>query len=260
MKGAAMKSNKEIRLESLSRVLTGKWFGRIFLVSTLLGLVNNLANEIVLRVFKECEIQTWFDYLEVKIQSLVNGVDCSVPSRAIAMQMNNATLFSLFIAFIFGGIALFGITAVVLKSAKQEEGAWFKDSFAGFARPLGLAWLGFAVMVRIALWSVLLVVPGIVASYRYSQCWNLKVEHPDWSASRCLAESCRIMEGHKFQRFRLDFSFLLAVATVMLVAVAIISWVRIHVIVSLVTLLATAILIILGMWMSVARAVFYKAL
>ena len=95
-----------------------------------------------------------------------------------------ATAFQMFITFIFGGIAVYGITCVVLKAAKEDERGWCRDSMGGFVRPLGVAWLGFVLFVRIFLWSLLLLVPGMIATYSYSQCWNLKVEHPDWGASK----------------------------------------------------------------------------
>ena len=254
-----MKTNREIRSESLKRVLTGKWFWRILIVSILLGSVNDFANKVVAYIFREFEIQTWFDYLIVKLHGLASGVECEVPSRAIAMQMNNATAFMLFTAFIFGGIALFGMTAVVLKSAKQEDRGWFRDSFAGFARPLGLAWLGFLLAVLVTMWSLLLVIPGIVASYSYSQCWNLKVENPDWSAGRCLAESARMMKGHRLQRFRLDMFFVVACLAIMFPVIAAGSSIS-GFMTLLLHIIALPLVLLLGMWMSVSRAVFYKAL
>ena len=54
-----MKSNKEILRESFKRVLSGKWFWRILIVSTLLGTVNNFANKLIADIFAKYEIQTW---------------------------------------------------------------------------------------------------------------------------------------------------------------------------------------------------------
>ena len=256
-----MKTNRQIRIESLKRVMTGKWFGRIFLVMILLGFINNTANTIVATMYKRCEIQTWFDYLLVKIQSLASGMDCAVPSRAIMMQMNHSTLFMLFIAFIFGSIALFGVTAVVLKSAKEDDNGWFGGSFAGFSRPLGLAWLWFVLMVRIAFFLCLLVVPGIVASYRYSQCWNLKVENPDWSATKCLVESDLMMRGRKWQRFRLDMFFVM-LSGILFTAICAagafmpetpITW-------FILEFFGGIPLIFVCIWFSVARGIFYTSL
>lgn len=256
-----MKSNKEILRESFRRVLSGKWFWRILVVSMLLGTVNNLANQLVDEIFVKYGIQTWFDYLEAKIRALLSGVDCAVPSQAIAMQMNGATAFSVFMALIFGGIALFGMTSVTLKSAKLEDRGWFRDSLAGFARPLGLAWLGFAVMFRVTVLALFFILPGIVASYSYSQCWNIKVENPDWTPSQCIAASRRMMRGNRMQRFTLDVFFLLVGLWIALVFVIVAKFLpQAESAVAVMVWIAYPILVLLGMWLAVARAVFYKAL
>ena len=259
-----MTSNREIRRESLGRTFAARWFWRMLLVTMLVGLVNNLANELVEIAYRECQVQTWTDYLVAKAQAMQSGMDYAVPSRAVAMQMNYATAFSTFIAFIFGGIMMFGVTCVVLKNAKDEESGWCRDSMGGFARPLGVAWLGFVLAVRVALWSLLLVVPGIVATYRYSQCWNLKVEHPDWGAAKCLGESSRMMEGRKMQRFLLDLYFVglaVALCLVMLASKFALVAGRVGGLVDGLVLMAVMpCLVVLGLWMSVARAVFYREL
>ena len=259
-----MKTNAEIKRESLKRTFTGKWFGRMLLVMALVGFANNLANGLVEYFYRECEVQTWADFLVAKLQALQAGMDYAVPSRAIALQMNYATAFSAFIAFIFGGIAIFGITSVVLKAAKEEDQSWCRDSMGGFARPLGVAWMGFVLFVRVMLWSVLFVVPGIVATYRYSQCWNLKVENPDWGAGKCLAESCKLMDGHKMQRFLLDLFFCawaFALIAVMIFGnVGFVTGILGKLLDTLLFAVCMTGLIILSLWMSVARAIFYREL
>ena len=256
-----MKSNREILRESFRRVLSGKWFWRILVVSMLLGTVNNLANQLVDEIFVKYGIQTWFDYLEAKLRALLSGVDCAVPSQAIAMQMNGATAFSVFMALIFGGIALFGMTSVTLKSAKLEDRGWFRDSLAGFARPLGLAWLGFAVMFRVTVLALFFILPGIVASYSYSQCWNIKVENPDWTPSQCIAASRRMMRGNRMQRFTLDMFFVLSTLIVVLAFALVMGFLPASdLVLTVVKLVGFPILLLLGMWLAVARAVFYKAL
>ena len=259
-----MTSNREIRRESLGRTFAGRWFWRMLLVTMLVGFVNNLANELVEIAYRECQVQTWADFLVAKVQAMQSGIDYAVPSNAVATQMNYSTSFSVFIAFIFGGITMFGATCVVLKNAKDEESGWFRDSMGGFERPLGVAWLGFVLAVRVALWSLLLVVPGVVATYRYSQCWNLKVEHPDWGAAKCLGESSRMMEGRKMQRFFLDLYFVglaVALCVAMLAFIAVFAAGGMSGLVEVLALMAaTPCLVVLGLWMSVARAVFYREL
>ena len=261
-----MKANREIRLESLQRVLNGKWFGRMLIVMTIVCTVSNLANGIVDRFYSAKGIQTWGDFLIAKAQAMRAGLDYAVPSSAVAREMCGSTAFQMFIAFIFGGIVVYGMTSVVLKAAKEDENGWCRESMGGFSRPLGVAWLGFVLFVRIFLWSLLLVVPGVVASYRYSQCWNLKVEHPEWGASQCLAESGRMMAGHKLQRFRLDLYFLvfsfaaiLAVVPVKLVAMSVGGLLG-GVLDTVSALYSMVAIVFMCLWISVARAVFYREL
>ena len=261
-----MKANREIRMEALKRVLNGKWFGRMLVVMAIVSAVSNLAGGTVEAFYEAAGIQTWMDYMAAKLQAMRSGLEYAVPSITVARQMCGATAFQMFITFIFGGIAVYGITCVVLKAAKEDERGWCRDSMGGFVRPLGVAWLGFVLFVRVFLWSLLLLVPGMIATYSYSQCWNLKVEHPDWGASKCLAESVRMMAGRKMQRFRLDLYFfvisLLAILAVMplkLLAISVGGLLG-GLLGAVAALYSMVAIVFMVLWMSVARAVFYRAL
>ena len=63
---------------------------------------------------------------------------------------------------------------------------------------------GFFVM----LWSLLLVVPGIIAAYRYSMAPYLLITRPELGIMDCIRESKRLTAGHKGELFVLDLSFL----------------------------------------------------
>ena len=62
--------------------------------------------------------------------------------------------------------------------------------------------------IFIFLWSLLLIVPGIIASYRYRQAIYLLIDHPEMSVMECINESKRMMDGRKGELFMLDLSFL----------------------------------------------------
>lgn len=79
------------------------------------------------------------------------------------------------------------------------------DGFGMFLRIIGLALLE---GLLIFLWSLLLVVPGIIAAYRYRQAIYLLLDHPEMSVLDCIRESKRMMKGHKWELFVLDLSFL----------------------------------------------------
>lgn len=67
------------------------------------------------------------------------------------------------------------------------------------------------------LWSLLLIIPGIIASYSYSMTGYILAEHPEMSAKDAIALSKEIMQGNKMRLFMLHLSFfgwgLLAVIT-----------------------------------------------
>jgi len=57
------------------------------------------------------------------------------------------------------------------------------------------------------LWSLLLVVPGIIAFYRYRQAYYILLDDPTKSAIQCIRESKLLMRGNKFDLFLVDVSF-----------------------------------------------------
>ena len=60
----------------------------------------------------------------------------------------------------------------------------------------------------VLLWSLLLIVPGIIKAYAYSMAFYIKNDHPDYDWKKCLEESERIMQGNKLRLFFLHISFL----------------------------------------------------
>jgi uncharacterized membrane protein len=68
--------------------------------------------------------------------------------------------------------------------------------------------LGILQGLFIFLWSMLFMIPGIVKSYSYSLAYYIKLDHPEISATQAITESRRMMDGFKFKKFCLDFSFI----------------------------------------------------
>jgi uncharacterized membrane protein len=74
-----------------------------------------------------------------------------------------------------------------------------------WVRCLGLMLL---MYVFIFLWSLLLVVPGIIAAYSYSMAPFLMAENPDIDAFEAIRRSKQMMNGHKARLFFLHLSFI----------------------------------------------------
>lgn len=78
----------------------------------------------------------------------------------------------------------------------------FKNSYLNVAKTMFLQGL------YIALWSLLLVVPGIVKAYEYRMVIYLIAENPGMSSKEAFAKSREMMKGQKWNAFILDLSFI----------------------------------------------------
>jgi uncharacterized membrane protein len=58
------------------------------------------------------------------------------------------------------------------------------------------------------LWSLLLIIPGIIKSYSYSMTPYVIKDHPELDFNGAIEESMAMMEGRKMKLFLLDLSFI----------------------------------------------------
>jgi len=58
------------------------------------------------------------------------------------------------------------------------------------------------------LWSLLLIIPGIIASLAYSMTFFILADEPELGASDALAKSKRMMRGYKWKYFCLNLRFI----------------------------------------------------
>lgn len=73
--------------------------------------------------------------------------------------------------------------------------------------------LKITIYIRIFLWTLLLIIPGIVKAYAYSQAELIYKDTVDQTGKQptpkeCMDESERLMKGHKMEFFALDISFI----------------------------------------------------
>ena len=92
----------------------------------------------------------------------------------------------------------------VCRFIKSGVGNLF-DSFAIFFRVL---WLYILMFIFVYLWSLLLIIPGIVALYRYRMALYIMIDNPQLGALDCIRASKKMMDGRKGELFVLDLSFL----------------------------------------------------
>lgn len=68
--------------------------------------------------------------------------------------------------------------------------------------------LNFLQAVYILLWTLCLVIPGIMAIYSYAMTSYIANDHPEMTASEAIAASKEMMKGHRWRLFCLEISFI----------------------------------------------------
>ena len=109
--------------------------------------------------------------------------------------------------FIIGGTIQLGYAGYLLRQNRRQDPR-FSDLFSEFERfGQGFA-QRFLRGLYIFLWSLLLVIPGIIADLSYSMTPYIMAEHPDMTASEAIAASKALMNGHKWELFVLHLTFI----------------------------------------------------
>lgn len=108
---------------------------------------------------------------------------------------------------IIGAPLSLGISAYFLKVFRRLPGGLpdLRTSFNYFGNAVSLYVM---IYFYIMLWSMLFIIPGIIAAIRYSQAWYIMADDPGKPAAQCIFESKLMMFGNKDKYFRLLLSFL----------------------------------------------------
>ena len=108
---------------------------------------------------------------------------------------------------ILGGVIQLGYAKFLLKQHDGEEHQ-VKDLFSYFDY-FGTGFCqAFLRGLYTVLLALLLIIPGIVANYRYAMTPYILAENPELTASEAIDRSKWMMDGHKWRLFCLDCSFI----------------------------------------------------
>ena len=111
------------------------------------------------------------------------------------------------VSFIITCLFIFGLHSYYLKLSRNESVTW-KELFNKtdlFAPAIIITLL---VAIFTALWTILFIIPGIIAAIGYSQVYFIKLDNPDMEAKDALNKSKELMNGHKMDYFVLMLSFI----------------------------------------------------
>ena len=201
-----MKTASDFR-EIAREVLCGKWKIAVIagLIASLLGGIAGSGPEVRLDI----DISTAnvsFKYADQVILSTNEGINTALIASA-SLYVALAVIALGTIYFVLGSIVEIGYARFNLDlnlghapeiSKLFDYISYWKTTSA--ARLLKSAY--------ILLWSLLLVIPGVMASYSYAMTEYILAENPDMTASEAIACSKDMMRGNRWRLFCLHISFI----------------------------------------------------
>jgi len=114
----------------------------------------------------------------------------------------------LIFSLIIGGPLMYGIQLFMLTLSRNED-ANLEMLFEGFKLFEKTLKLYLWMVLKVLLWTLLLIVPGIIKAIAYSQAFYLFVEDNSLTAKEALQKSEQMMEGYKMKYFLLGLRFFL---------------------------------------------------
>ncbi len=118
-------------------------------------------------------------------------------------QSGIATIYSLLISGpMILGYAMFCISLFRKRETSPAEVLY---GFERFAKAFGLY---IVISLFIFLWALLLIIPGIIAAFRYSMSFYILADNPDIGIMEAMNRSKIMMRGNKWKLFCLNMSFI----------------------------------------------------
>ena len=138
--------------------------------------------------------------------SLVSGII----SGTVTVLLPELSSIANFATSIFLTYPLIYVFVVKLMSLVRENKPLALNDFINtfkvkYSRALPVMGLTF---VYIFLWTLLLIIPGIIKSYSYALTVYISEDNPELTPEECINKSMEMMNGNKWKLFLLDLSFI----------------------------------------------------
>ena len=189
---------REIRDKAWRKLDKGQWFTAIVASSVIL-LVVILALS-ALSVVNGPTIKSLSSLSDIQARTaheMVLRINDAIPLSWIVQQI---------IAYYFKAVMAFGISAIAL--AVCRNGVSFGHAFSGFGHGWRTVLLVGVMELYTFFWSLLFIIPGILAAYSYRMALFVRIDRPQLSCSAAIKVSRNLMDGHRLELFVLDLSFI----------------------------------------------------
>jgi uncharacterized membrane protein len=170
---------------------------RIYLVGILCSLLTTVGAAATewptIRLLLRAESLEEMLYLYENSTAVSTGFALSIATLAMTLFVNLVT---------------YGWQLFTLRASREEETGSAETLFSCFQQFWRFLLAQLLMNLFITLWSLLFVIPGIVAAFAYSQTIYIMLDNPQISPLEAIGASKQLMRGHKFEYFTLQLSFL----------------------------------------------------
>ena len=191
--------------------LRGKWGIAVIagLIASLLGALGSDGPEVKLNVDMSEGANVSFEYAGQTILSTSGGINDQLSALLIgsAIYIAIAAILLAAVYFVLGSVIETGYARFNMELVDRTE-AKIESLFTYFYNWKTTAATRFLKTLYTFLWSLLFIIPGIIASYSYAMTGYILAEHPELTASEAIARSKEMMSGNRFRLFCLHLSFI----------------------------------------------------
>ena len=129
-------------------------------------------------------------------------------TREIEGIVYQGSTISSFYEFFIVGVFSIGLCSFFLQVLRKHDTnpGYLFDPFSYYLKAFSLT---IVMVVKVFLWALLFVIPGIIALYRYAMAPYILAEDPSKGVMQCIEESKFLMNGNKMNLFVLHLTFIL---------------------------------------------------
>ncbi|MDR0852242.1 MAG: DUF975 family protein [Clostridiales Family XIII bacterium] len=184
---------------AIGRMALRERFGAAFVAGFLYLIVLNLPSDILVNVggfINDTTTDLYYAYLtgQVEFSALMNK---------IAPVIIVMSVYSLVVS----GALTLGMSILYLRYRRRQEGGT-DLIFVGFSNFGRAFMLSLFISIFVFLWSMLFIIPGIIALYRYKLAFFILADNPEIAPLEAIRLSKYLMRGNKAKLFTLNLSFI----------------------------------------------------